>query len=55
MLIFAQLVGAAIGVLIVRGGVVIKDCDIFPNIARLCPPNFFEDKKIISCDYTEGK
>jgi glycerol uptake facilitator-like aquaporin len=55
MLIFAQLVGAAIGVLIVRGGVVIKDCDIFPNIAKLCPPNFFEDLKIRSCDYTEGK
>lgn len=38
MIIFAQIIGAILGVCIVRGGVVIKDCSIYPNLAKLCPP-----------------
>lgn len=55
MIIFAQVIGAAVGVCIVRGGVVLKDCQIYPNIGKLCPPQFLEDEKLRPCEYSEGK
>ena len=55
MIIFAQVIGAFVGVCIVRGGVVLKDCQIYPNIGKLCPPQFLEDEKLRLCEYSEGK
>lgn len=55
MIILAQIFGAFVGACIVRGGLVIKDCNIFPNIATLCPPKFTDEDDLRQCDYNEGK
>ncbi len=52
MILVAQIFGAIVGVSIVRGGVVIKNCNIFPKIAILCPPKFLEEDDLKLCDYT---
>ena len=40
MIIFAKIIGAAVGVCNVRGGFVLKDCQIYPSIGELSPPQF---------------
>lgn len=51
MIIISQIIGAIFGVFVVRGGLVIKDCKILPNIATLCPPKFLDGDDLRPCDY----
>jgi len=34
---------------------VIKECDIYPSIAKLCPPSPSEEDNLRECDYKDGK